>query len=116
MELTFYSVFIIFLFLVKILFILCAIAVRVDKNNNQRLTYSKDRLDLIFVVGMSCLLIYFFWPTRAFVPEFDREVKALFFLYGIITLITADWSPLMGNTSKDDNEFGFLQNILGKRN
>lgn len=57
---------------------------------NNNLLYWKKRTEFMFVVSMAILLIIVFNPYKN-VP-IDENSSDLFFLFGIILLITANWN------------------------
>ena len=102
-----YDYFILFIITVKILFLvlrlLCKYYQVTQPTNTQKidnLTYWSDRVDVLFVICMSLLLIYLFRPrsptTKS--PEIDTEVRLLLFLYGIITLLTMNWKVFLSDS------------------
>jgi len=96
------------IFLIKIIFIglalyelvLSAKAKRGEKSrelNDQIATveFWKNRMEFIFIVSMSFLLIFMFFPWRDNTVFMSREARLLFYLFGFILLITADWSTFL---------------------
>jgi uncharacterized membrane protein YbjE (DUF340 family) len=111
-----YTVFIAIIFIIKIAFIVLSLIDRYftkhDKENTkkaQTVAKLKEKFDLIFIMLMSLLLIYFFnkWVQPVDVSSCDvtmanhklyaigSEEKMLFFLYGVITLIDLDYGALL---------------------
>lgn len=62
----------------------------IQKRDNN-VNYWKNRVEFIFTMLMSIVLIYLFYPRRKTQPNIDGHVRILLFLYGIITIFTADW-------------------------
>jgi hypothetical protein len=77
-----------------------------DKN----IVYWKERIEFIFIILMSILLIYLFNPRYNNLIKIDNETKILLYLFGIILLITADWKVFL----KESKWFEYLQQIVGK--
>jgi cbb3-type cytochrome oxidase subunit 3 len=105
-----------FLLIVKVLFVLCALA-RVylehkkGENNEEligKIEYWKDRFEFIFIAGMSLLLLYFFFPrnNKPLVTTF--ETRFLFFVYGILVFINLDWKLFFS----ESKTFKFVQTVL----
>lgn len=94
----FYNSYILVTFGIKILYFLCAFAIiilsKYQSNDNivKTLKFWQHRLDFIFAVLLSFLLVYIFFPLRTEQFHLDTETKLLFFAYGIIVLLNADWS------------------------
>lgn len=67
-----------------------------DKEKN--VSYWKGRVEFIFVILMSIVLIYLFYPRSKNPPVIDGHTRLLLFLYGILSILTADWEMFF-NTS-----------------
>ena len=55
----------------------------------------KHVTEFIFVLCMSILLIYHFYPSRGTIQQpiiVDKETRVLFLLYGFILIFTAKWT------------------------
>ena len=62
---------------------------------NEHLYYWKHVTEFIFIVCMSILLIYHFYPENGFIQKpimVDKETRLLFLLLGGILIFTADWT------------------------
>jgi len=90
--------FILFIILIKIVFILSAIGHVVlthssnsslQKKLDPKFTFWKERTEFIFIASMSVLLIYHFKPGKN--KPISPETSLLFFLFGWILLFTAKW-------------------------
>jgi uncharacterized membrane protein len=93
---SFYQLYINFLILLKILFILLSLMHFHYKRNHhikqqEETDYWKSRIEFIFIVCMSLLLIYLFSPACTSSTLVTGETKILLFLFGFILLITAKW-------------------------
>jgi hypothetical protein len=128
---TFLEIYIFFIFLIKLIFIILAITnlylnkqIPVEEKENQenkktdkikkqielreKIENWKKHIELLFKFTMSILLIYIFSPRYNRVHLINYEAKLLFFLFGIILIVTAQWKEII-------NESPFLvyiQNIL----
>lgn len=95
---TWLDFFIVFIILVKIVFIFSALGHKLlshsTSNKSQtidsKLVYWKDRTEFIFTIAMSVLLIYYFNP-RLSKKRINEEAELLFFLFGCILIFTANW-------------------------
>lgn len=91
--------FIFFIVLVKIVFIISAIGHVIlshstntnAKKIDPKLQYWKERMEFIFIISISMLLIYHFNP-RLSKKHIDEETALLFFLFGWVLIFTAKWS------------------------
>ena len=100
-----YNTYIVFLITLKIIFIILALLhfhyKRQGKSNSKQdkvILYWKSRVEFIFTIGMAILLIYVFSPKRRD-KIVNHETKVLFFLFGIVLIITAKWDNFI-ETSK----------------
>lgn len=60
-----------------------------EAHNNS--VYWKERTDFVFKILMALLLFYIFNPNKDNSYLIDGETKLLFYLFGIIMILTADW-------------------------
>ena len=97
--------FVTFLFIVKILFAILAVvhiylkrAGKEDSSANETVVFWKERCEFVFIIGVSLLLMFFFFPWRKIHMEPTFEMKFLFFVYGIIILINVDWKIFVGES------------------
>ena len=95
----YYNNYILLVFTDKILFILlgilhiCLKLTGYSKTNlDNSIIYWKERIEFIFIVLMSLLLIYLFSPTQKQNVVINGETKLLLFLFGLILLITSKWN------------------------
>ena len=93
-----YDIYIICVFLVKVVFIILAVTHlylrSIGKNNSKKdlsVLFWKDRVEFVFILLMSLLLIYLFNPKTNRLFMIDYETKLLLFLFGGILIITAKW-------------------------
>jgi hypothetical protein len=64
------------------------------KKYEHHLSYWKNATEFIFVLCMSILLIYHFYPDHGTIQRpimVDKETRLLFLLYGFILIFTAKW-------------------------
>lgn len=95
----YYSIYIFFIILIKIIFIgLSIYSIILRKKGDEKTTkYSeiifwKDRIEFIFIIAMALLLIYLFNSYNNKTNCIDYETRILLFLFGIILIITAKWN------------------------
>ncbi len=82
------NAFIISIIIVKLVFIALAIAHRLDKQNNT-ISFYKNKTEFLYMALMAILLVYTFNPRTNLTVT--KESKRLFFVMGILLLVTADW-------------------------
>lgn len=96
---TLFDYFILFVIIVKIIFILASIGHLILSNNGKnpdldsKLYKIKKQTEFIFVACMAVLLIYYFKPGNN--KPINKEISILFFLFGWILLFTSEWSTFM---------------------
>ena len=90
--------YIVLVFIVKIIFIILSVVHLYFKNhgkNNYKkdveILFWKERVEFVFIILMSLLLIYLFNPRNNRLFMITHETKLLLFLFGIILIITAKW-------------------------
>ena len=110
-----YNIFIRLLIVLKITFIILALIhflyiIKGNVNSELDITveYWKSRIEFMFTILMSVLIMYLFYPLREKTFLINNETKILLFLFGIFLIITARWSDFI-DTSK---WVGQLQNSL----
>ena len=62
------------------------------QNREKTIKYWIGRLEFIFVILMSIVLIYLFYPYSKTPLNIDHHTKLLLCLYGFITIFTANWT------------------------
>jgi hypothetical protein len=65
------------------------------KKYQSTISYWKHVTEFIFVLCMSILLIYHFFPDHGTIQRpimVDKETRLLFLLYGFILILTAKWT------------------------
>lgn len=83
---------------IKLIFILLAISHiyfkikgQIGSELDNKIVFWKERIEFVFVILMAILLMYIFNPRIPHTNLLNFEVKLLFYLFGIILLITAEW-------------------------
>ena len=101
-----YDYFIVFILITKLIYgilftihIYLKIKGRTGDEYDSKIVYYKDNLEIIFVISMSILLLYLFYPKHINPPEIDTQSRLLLFLYGIIILFTLDWTKFIDESS-----------------
>ena len=94
----FYTTYVSFIILLKVIFILLAVAHLYNKSKgktntpqDKKIVYWKDRIEFVFIILMSFLLIYIFNPRSTRSLVLDKETKILFYLFGFVLILTAKW-------------------------
>jgi hypothetical protein len=90
--------FLFFIIFIKVIFVISSIGHFIlSKSTNAKaekidpkFLYWKQRTEFIFSISMAILLIYHFNPYFSKKP-IDQETSLLFFLFGIILLLTSNW-------------------------
>ena len=108
----YFDMYITLIFIVKIMFISLAVYGLYTKSKNpqdkkllETIEKWKARIEFIFITLMSILLIYLFNPRANHIGMIDNETKILLYLFGLILLLTENWSsfihesPLIKNFS-----------------
>jgi len=97
---TLYDYFIVYVIIVKIIFVILAISLvylkikhhgEPESKTMQNISYWKDRTEFAFIANMSIMLGYLFYPKREKLLPIDNESKMLLFTYGIVILLTEKW-------------------------
>jgi len=122
-----YDNYVIFVIIIKILFVIFAVIsrhyqkkIKTAGNNTSQVQeytqkynwalYWKDRLEFFFLISTSLICIIVFYPFYSDPIFIDRHTKILLFIYGFIVLITLNWNIL----GTPPPWFISLQNIVGK--
>jgi len=95
---TTYKAFIIFIIIVKVLFVFFALShvylkIKGQENSetDKTVIYWKERLEFVFKILMSILLIALFNPRIHKAVLIEGETKLLLYLFGFVLIITANW-------------------------
>jgi heme/copper-type cytochrome/quinol oxidase subunit 2 len=101
-----YDYFILFILIIKLIYIILALIhlylkIKGRENNSLdlKIVSYKDQLEIVFVISMSILLLYLFYPKHINPPEIDTQSRLLLFLYGIIILFTLDWTKFINESN-----------------
>ena len=93
-----YHAYVFFIIAVKVLFIIFAlrhlyykVKGEVDSDSDKKAVFWNERLEFVFIILMSVLLIYTFNPRSSRELKLDYETKLLMYLFGFILIITAKW-------------------------
>jgi hypothetical protein len=112
-----YDLYIYSVFMCKLIMILSAIIhlilkrSSVDYTTLHRINIIKEIFEFLFVFMMAVLLMYIFNPLSP--KEMNAETRLLFFLLGVILLITARYS-IFFKESKSTIVFEKIQKLFGK--
>lgn len=100
-----YDIYIMFIFLIKVGFILMALthiylkAKGEEKTDlDKKVLYWKERFEFIFIATMALLLIYLFNPRKTRTIQIDYETSLLLYLFGFVLIITAKWDIFFKET------------------
>jgi hypothetical protein len=110
-----YDIYTSIVILVKIIFIFLTIVhfiLQYKKNAklDTKVVYWKERAEFVFIILMSCLLIYLFNPRKNRLHMIDKETMLLLYLFGFILIITANWDLIF----KEPKFFKQIQMLSGK--
>jgi len=112
----YFDSYIILIFIVKIVFIFLALynlylkrKKPINKKLLQTIEMWKERVEFIFISLMSIFLVYLFNPRADNMNLIDKEAKLLLFLFGIVLLLTENWSSFIYESPIFKN----FQNVLG---
>jgi hypothetical protein len=104
--------FVMFIIIVKVVYSIAYYGNLVVSNTSDTFSHEYDEIilywkhvsEFIFILSMSILLIYHFFPDRvSFIQKpilVDKETRLLFVLYGTILIFTADWTVLFDEDSQ----------------
>ena len=123
----FYDFFIFYIFLVKILFVLFSTLEIFYKEKNKKLEdnkkenkenkkiinsleYWKKRFEFIYIICMSFLLLYLFYPYQKTYLLITPKIRLLIFLFAFILITTSNWALFF----KEPSLFITIQKILGR--
>jgi hypothetical protein len=110
-----YNKFIRLLIVLKIIFIILALIhflyiIKGNANSVIDITveYWKSRIEFMFTILMSVLIMYLFYPLREKPILINHDTKLLLFLFGAVLIITARWNDFI----ETGNWIGQLQKSL----
>ena len=115
------NIFVWFIICIKIIFILVSISYFVVHKHidnkvhdskmkllDETLLYWKKRMEFLYIICMSLLIIFIFSPRHKREIYITTEMIFLFYLFGIILIITSDWKLFFTNSKW----YGEIQHIL----
>ena len=112
---SYFDKYVIFTFLFKILFGILAgaqiflnIKGKGDSKTDKKILYWKERVEFVFIVLMSFMLMYLFYPRSTEKITLDFETKFLLFIFGIVLLIGAKWDIFI----KESHVFKKVQKVV----
>ena len=92
--------FIIFIIVIKVVFVISAVGhlfltyfyfnQELQQTIDPMFLYWKEHTEFMFIISMSILLIYQFYPSTLKKP-ITKETATLFFLFGCVLIFTANW-------------------------
>ena len=110
----YYNIYLSFIVIIKIVIVILAILhiyLKIKEKKlselDKKIEFWKERLEFVFKVLMSLLLIYLFNPQTKSVV-IDSETKTLLWLFGIILLLTAKWDDFF----HESKLFSLVQSTL----
>ena len=111
----YYTIYIFSIFFIKIVFIILASTHLYLKFRNKTgseldktVLFWRERVEFIFILLMSILLIFLFDPKKNRIFMINNETKLLLFLFGIVLIITANWKLFL----QESNIFKKIQFVL----
>lgn len=66
-----------------------------DSELDTKFVFWKKRIEFVFIILMSLLLIYLFNPRQNNSNNLNFETKLLLYVFGFIMIITAKWSTFI---------------------
>jgi len=69
----------------------------------------KEKFEFVFIIMMSCLLIFIFTPWSDNEHYMTSTMKFLFYMFGFILIFSADWNLVLPKTTLDS----IIQRSLG---
>lgn len=115
-----YEIFIYFLISIKTIFILTTVVIKFYeykyKGSNKKehqvliedLKQFRDRIEFVFKICMSCILIWIFYPWHTKPLLVDNDTKMLLYLYGFFSIITSPWNIFFNDNQWFDDLMKFI--------
>jgi hypothetical protein len=101
----FIEIFVYFIIVIKILFLITSISYlllsHITNPSNKIKSLNvfflgwKSKIELVFTILMSCLIIFIFTPWRDNTVFLTTEIKFLFYLFGFILILGANWELII---------------------
>ena len=110
----YFDICITFLFIIKIVFILLSIYLAYLKRtaphsaNKKKIELLKKKVEFVFVILMSILVIYLFNPRYKRDTKLDYETKLLLFAFGFVSILGAKWDLF-------SEQFEYIQRIFSQK-
>jgi hypothetical protein len=110
------STFVIFIYLLKLAFIILSLykiyvkrKTPYDDVKVEQIQFWKERIEFVFIICMSILLIKVFYPfsNQTYI---SNDKRTLFFLFGLILIVTARWEDFFS----ESKAFVELQKVIGR--
>jgi len=103
------DIFVYFIFFIKIVFLILIIVGKVTLHKKNEATYEKvmkwkDKFENIFLLCVSLLCIYIFFPRRKIPLVISKETQFLLFVYGIVVLIELISDSAFVQKRKENNK------------
>jgi hypothetical protein len=101
MKMSPFNVLILFIIIIKLLFGIFTLihfyyflTGKSKSDSDKNILFCRERLEFVFIILMSILLIYTFYPrvSNSQQPIVDAESKLLLSILGFVLLLSADWS------------------------
>jgi len=115
---SYFHSYIYFIIFIKFIFVILAISHlymkakgKTDTDLDKKIVYWKERIEFVFIILMSFLLIYLFNPRYEHKVFIDSHVQILLYLFGFILLLTAKWNDFF----EESKFFTDIQKILGNQ-
>ena len=101
------NIYVILIFIVKLIFLYFLIAEAISKsklkkdNSSQNMkeyekkAHDKERVEMLFTLLMSILLIYVFYPRRKIPIVLNGEMRVLLFVFGIVLILSSNWRHML---------------------
>jgi len=101
----FYESYIYLIVTTKLLFLLCVfthlyykVNGEMDSDKDKKIIILKNQLNFISDILISFLFIYIFNPYTNNIGLINKRTTFLFFIFGIISLIQAEWTTFINNS------------------
>lgn len=98
----YFDMYVILIFIVKILFIILSVyrfyikaKKPQDKKLLEKIEFWKFKFEFLFISLMSILLVYLFNPRANHMNMINGETKLLLYLFGFVLLLTENWSSFI---------------------
>jgi len=104
---TYYDFYLIFIIIIKVLFLVTMIGSFYYShisnstnalNKNIQFHFWKERTEFVFLLSMSILLLYLFFPWRKKPIYIDKETHLLLFIFACILIINTNYEAFISNT------------------